>query len=81
MCSGFAHGRLWATVSALDREEVRTAASGDLLLKVTNSSRTFAWAAMTALNVAKHGAGLYVQRSTKDKSRPPGIAPGGRGLL
>jgi hypothetical protein len=50
-------------------------------LKVTNSSRTFTWAAMTALNVAKHGADLYVQRSTKDKSRPPGIAPGGRGLL
>jgi hypothetical protein len=59
-CSGFAHGRVWAMLSVLDREEqLPGSSSGDVLLKVTSSLDRVLWPAWAASDVIEHGLDRY----------------------
>jgi len=61
ICSGFAHGRPWATLSMLDREVVGTPTPDDLTIKVTASMGRVVWALHGVVDVIEHGLALYVR--------------------
>ncbi len=64
VCSGFAHGRLWATLAVLQRDEVvDLPAPGDVGLRVTNSLDRLIWATMAAVDVVDTGLRLYRKRA------------------
>lgn len=63
ICSGFAHGRLWATLAILPREVVDLPTPGDIGLKVTNSLDRLIWATMAAVDVINLGLDLYRTRA------------------
>jgi hypothetical protein len=63
VCSGFAHGRLWATLALLPREIVDHPTPGDVGLKVTNSLDRLIWATMAAVDVVNVGLQLYRTRA------------------
>lgn len=64
VCSGFAHGRTWATVSVLEREEFESHTPGDVLLKLTSSVDRVMWAAWAAADTIDKGVELYRSRSS-----------------
>lgn len=63
VCSGFAHGRLWATLSVLPREVIELDDPGMVGLRFTNSWKPLTWAAMTAVDVVDRGLDLYRARA------------------
>jgi hypothetical protein len=63
VCSGFAHARLWPTLSVLDREELPSKAPGDVTLKVTSSLDRVLWAVWAGLDVTEHGVDLFRRRA------------------
>jgi hypothetical protein len=63
VCSGFAHGRLRATLAVLPREVVDLPTPGDVGLKVTNSLDRLIWGTMAAVDVVNVGLQLYRTRA------------------
>jgi hypothetical protein len=63
-CSGFAHGRLWATLTVLEKEELPGAADGEHRLRVTTPLDRVLWVAYAAADLTDHGLNLLRQRSS-----------------
>lgn len=70
ICSGLAHGQVWATMSALDKEVSRSADPGVANVRVTASWGVVHWAAMTAGNLTAEAIRRYETRA----HRPPPVA-------
>jgi hypothetical protein len=69
VCSGFAHGRLWATLSVLPREVVELDVPGTVGLRFTNSWKALTWTTMTAVDVIDRGLALYRTRAASPYGR------------
>lgn len=62
-CSGFAHGRLWATLSVLEKEELPGAEDGMHRLRVTTPLDRVFWVVLAATDLTDHGFNLLRKRS------------------
>lgn len=66
VCAGFSHGRLWATLSVLDRTVVLSDDEPDVLhAYVTNTLPKLYWAVSTAWRVLTHAQQLYDTRRVR----------------
>ncbi|MFR9806430.1 hypothetical protein ACL02T_29700, partial [Pseudonocardia sp. RS010] len=63
-CSGFAHGRLWATLSVLEKRELPGAEEGMHRLLVTTPLDRVFWAVVAATDLTDYGFDLLRKRST-----------------
>ena len=63
VCSGFAHGRLWPSLSVLPREEIELDVPGAVGVRFTNSWKPMTWTTMTAVDVIDRGISLYRTRA------------------
>lgn len=68
ICSGFAHGRLWSTLAVQDREAVSESDDGDLMLRITGSTKALTWALTLSITAVMQGAELYRKRATSPHS-------------
>lgn len=65
ICSGFAHGRLWPTLSVLERVAVlEDPETGVGLYRVTSDLAHVAWAVGASFDLLKHASGLYQRGAT-----------------
>jgi hypothetical protein len=66
VCSGIAHGRMWARLSLLLREEVGRELGSDIgQFRMTSDLSRLVWALNCGLKVTQHAGVLYQQRATK----------------
>ena len=63
LCSGFAHGRTWATLAWLE-QEIHDSTDTDVRLKVTNSLDRVLMVTLTAVEVLDRALRLYGERNT-----------------
>lgn len=63
VCSGFAHGRMWAWIAVLNHEELPGAPPGEYRLRVTSTLDRVLWAAWAATDVAERGLELFRRRA------------------
>lgn len=63
VCSGFAHGRLWPTLSVLPREVVELDVPGTVGVRYSNCWKPMTWVTMTAVDVIDRGIALYRTRA------------------
>jgi hypothetical protein len=63
-CSGFAHGRAWAFLAALNSETVRETGPGTRQLRLTNSMDRALWAAEGGLRVIEAALRVHRDRTT-----------------
>jgi hypothetical protein len=64
LCSGFAHGRQWAAMSLLDRDEVTEVTEEVLSVRLTSSASTIYNVAQIAVLFAGEARRLFAQRAT-----------------
>lgn len=64
VCSGFAHGRLWAWLSVLEKEELPGAPDGSHHLRMTSELDRLLWVVWAATDVLSCGVDLYRVRAT-----------------
>ena len=69
VCSGFAHGRLWATLPVLPREVVELDVPGTVGLRFTNSWKALTWTTMTAVDDVDRGLALHRTRAASPYGR------------
>lgn len=62
LCSGFAHGRPWTSLSALDREELPTSKPGTTTLRLTNDSARVLYPVLCGLFTVQEAMRLDQQR-------------------
>lgn len=66
VCAGFSHGRMWTTLSVLDRTTVPSADDPDVLhASVTSSLHTLWWAVSTAWRIFTCADDLYQSRRVR----------------
>jgi hypothetical protein len=66
VCAGFSHGRIWTTLSVLNRNETPDESEPDVMnLYVTNSLPKLWWATATAWRVLTHAHQLYQTRRVR----------------
>jgi hypothetical protein len=65
VCAGFSHGRLWATLSMLDREVVEKLDSRVVYLRVRNSKERVLWALSVAMDLVRFAASQYERRRVR----------------
>lgn len=65
VCSGLAHGRLWASLAFLAREQVGEIDDADVgTFRITSDVPRLAWALGSAVSVTRHATELYRSRGT-----------------
>jgi hypothetical protein len=70
VCSGFANGRLWTTISILDREELAAATPGYANMYFKSSHGRVALAAWAALDVIDYALDVYQRRAVRPHTPP-----------
>lgn len=63
VCSGFAHGRLWSTLSVLDQETFPGATEETATLRITNSLDRVLWTVWVAHDLVRDTLHLFRQRA------------------
>jgi hypothetical protein len=70
VCSGFAHGRTWSSLSLLEREVVAHPQPGVVLLSLTNRLGAVLWAVGAASELVNATLALFAQRAASPHGPP-----------